>query len=75
MEFNESGDIDTIRRALEAQDATIFDIDIERPERTEKHYASAVFILKLSKANHSHSGMITTVAELDCVHAVSEIIA
>ena len=75
VEFNEVSDIDTIRRAMEAQDATIFDIEIERPEKTEKHNASAMFVLKLSKENHSHSGMITTVAELDCVHAVKEIIA
>ena len=75
VEFNEVGDIDTIRRALEGQNATIYDIDIERAERTEKHYASAVFMMKLSRENHSHSGMITTVAELNCVHGVSEIIA
>ena len=75
VEFNDVGDIDTIRRALEGQDAVIYDIDIERPERTENHYASAVFVMKLSKANHSHSGMVTTVAELSCVHGVSEIIA
>ena len=75
VEFNDVGDIDTIRRALEGQDAVIYDIDIESPERTENHYASAVFVMKLSKANHSHSGMVTTVAELSCVHGVSEIIA
>ena len=75
VEFNDVGDIDTIRRALEGQDAVIYDIDIERPERTENHCASAVFVMKLSKANHSHSGMVTTVAELSCVHGVSEIIA
>ena len=75
VEFNDVGDIDTIRWALEGQDAVIYDIDIERPERTENHYASAVFVMKLSKANHSHSGMVTTVAELSCVHGVSEIIA
>ena len=75
VEFNEPGDVDTIRQALEGQGATIFDIDIERAERTEKHYASAVFEMKLNRENHSHSSMLTTVAELKCVHAVSEIIA
>lgn len=75
VEFNEVSDIETIRQALEAQNATIYDIDIERPECTEKHYASAVFVVKMSRENHSHSGMVTTVAELDCVHGVSEIIA
>ncbi|MBR3334175.1 MAG: hypothetical protein IKG23_07800, partial [Clostridia bacterium] len=60
---------------MEEHGATIYDIDIERAETTEKHYASAMFTVKLGKANHSHSSMITTVAELSCVHGVSEIIA
>lgn len=75
VEFNETCDIDTIRQALEEQGATIFDIDIERAETTEKHYASAMFTMKLGKTNHSHSSMLTTVAALSCVHGVSEIIA
>ena len=75
VEFNETCDIDTIRRTMEEHGATIYDIDIERAETTEKHYASAMFTVKLGKANHSHSSMITTVAELSCVHGVSEIIA
>ena len=75
VEFNEVSDIDTIRQAMEGQDAIIYDIDIERSEKTEKHNASATFVMKMSRANHSHSGMITTVAELDCVYAVREIIA
>ena len=75
VEYNESSDMDTIRRAIEAQGATIFDIEVEHPEKTAKHNASAMFVMKLSRENHSHSGMLTTVAELDCVHAVREIIA
>lgn len=75
VEFNETCDIDTIRRVMEEHGTTIYDIDIERAETTEKHYASAMFTVKLGKANHSHSSMITTVAELSCVHGVSEIIA
>ena len=75
VEFDEVCDIDTIRQAMEGQGATIYDIDIERAETTEKHYASAMFTVKLGRENHSHSSMITTVAELKCVHGVSEIIA
>ena len=75
VEFDETSDIDTIRQALEGQGATIYDIDIERAETTEKHYASAMFTMKLGKENHSHSSMLTTVAELKCVHGVREIIA
>ena len=75
VEFDETYDIDTIRWALEEQGITIYDIDIERTETTEKHYASAMFTVKLGKANHSYSSMITMVAELSRVHGVSEIIA
>ena len=75
VEFDETCNIDTIRQVMEEQGATIYDIDIERAETTEKHYASAMFTVKLGKENHSHSSMITTVAELDCVHGVREIIA
>ena len=75
VEFDETCDIETIRGALEAAGATIFDIDIERAETTEKYYASAMFTVKLGKENHSHSSIITTVAELKCVHGVSEVIA
>ena len=75
VEFNEASDIDAILQAMEGQGATVYDIDIERAESTEKHHASAVIVLKLSRENHSHSNVITSVAELDCVHGVSEIIA
>ena len=75
VEYNETADLDTIRRVIEAQNARIFDIDIERAEKTDRYYAAATIGLKMSKENRSHSGMLTTVAELDCVHAVREIIA
>ena len=75
VEFDGVNDIDTIRRVMEEQGATIFDIDVERAEKTDHRNASAMFVIKMSRENHSHSGMITTVAELDCVHAVREIIA
>ena len=75
VEFNSVEDIETITKAIEAQDARVFDIDVERTERKDEKYPSAIFILKLSRGNHSHSGMLSSVAELSCVHSVQELIS
>ena len=34
-----------------------------------------VFILKLSRENRSHSGILSTLAELPCVRSVQELIS
>ena len=52
-----------------------YDIDVERTERKDDRYPSAIFILKLSRQNHSHSGILTSVAALGCVHSVWELIS
>ena len=57
------------------QHAHIYDIDIERTEEKDDKHPSAVFIVQLSKQNHSHSGMLSSVAELPCVHSVKELIS
>ena len=75
VEFNNVDDIDEITRVIEKQSATVYDIDIERTERKDGKYPSAIFILKLSRTNHSHSGMLSSVAELSCVRSVQELIA
>ena len=75
VEFASVEDIATITKVMEEQHATIYDIDIERTERNGEKYPSAIFILKLSRKNHSHSGMLSSVAELDCVHSVQELIS
>ena len=75
VEFNDVTDIDEIRDVLEAQEAQIFDIDVERTECDGDHAPSAIFILRMSQKSHSHSGMLTSLAELDCVHSVQELLA
>lgn len=74
VEFDSVEHVETIADAIRAQDALIYDIDIEHMDE-ENQSPSAIFILKLSKENHSHSSMITTIAELDCVSSVQELIA
>ena len=75
VEFNDVTDIDEIRDVLEAQEAQIFDIDVERTEWDGDHAPSAIFILRMSRKSHSHSGMLTSLAELDCVYSVQELLA
>ena len=75
VQFNDAGDIARIEEVLEKQNAKVFEVEVEHAESTEHHHASAIFILKMSRENRSHSGILTSVAELPCVHGVSEIIA
>ena len=75
VEFTSVEDIQTITKEIQDQHATVYDIDVERTERVDDKSPSAIFILKLSKENHSHSGMLTSLAELPCVNSVRELIA
>ena len=75
VEFNSVEDINAISGVIVERHAEIFDIDVERTERRDDKYPSAIFILKLSKKEHSHSGMLSSVAELPCVHSVQELIS
>ncbi len=75
VEFTELADVQAITEVIQAQAARIYDIDVERTERSGNKWPSAIFILQLSKENHSHSGMLSAVAELNCVRSVQELIA
>ena len=75
VEFNGMDDIARITRAIEKEGARVYDIDVERTERKDDRYPSAILILQLARRNHSHSGMLSSVAELPCVHSVQELIS
>lgn len=75
VEFKSIDDVSTISETIRALDAEIFDIDIERSEKDANGLPSAILTLQLSKNNSSHSAMLSSIAELDCVHAVRELIA
>ncbi len=75
VEYNTSSDLSVIENVLKKMDTTVYEVEIERAESTERHHASAIFILKMSRENRSHSGILASVAELPCVHNVAEIIA
>ena len=71
IEMDHSDNIEEITRQIEAINAEVFDIDIESgPEP-----ASAIFILKMSRDKSSHSAMLSSIAALDCVQSVQELVS
>ena len=75
VEFDKVSDIDEISSLIKSQDASIYDIDIENTGDGAGKPASAIFILQLSRENHSHSGMLSSIAQLKCVRSVQELIS
>ena len=75
VEFQSVEDIAAITAAIEREHATVYDIDVECTECKDDRHPSAIFILQMSRGNHSHSSMLTSVAELGCVHSVQELIS
>ena len=75
VEFDSVESIETITQVIHACDAKVFDVDIERSEEADGKHPSAIFILKLGKNMPSHSGMLSTVADLPCVYSVQELVS
>ena len=75
VEFDAITDIDRITGIISEHEANVYEIDIERYEKEKGKYPSAIFILQMSRSNRSHSAMLSSVAELSCVHSVHELIS
>ncbi|MBR1759456.1 MAG: MgtC/SapB family protein [Lachnospiraceae bacterium] len=75
VEFDNVEDINQISEVITDQKAMIYDIDVERGESKGEKLCSAIFILQLSRQNSSHSAMLSSIAELSCVHSVHELIS
>lgn len=75
VEFASIEDLDDITNLIRSEKATIYDIDVERTKRDGSKYPAAVIVLQMGRDNASHSGMLSTVAELPCVHSIHELIA
>ncbi len=75
VEFGTLEDLSAITETMERQDAQIFDMELERSYSEEGKPLAAVFTLKLSHTNTSHSEMLSSVAELPCVSSIQELIA
>ena len=68
-------DLDEVLAAITGERATVYDIDVERTKATGGKYPAAVIVLQMDRSNASHSGMLSTIAELPCVHTIHELIA
>ena len=75
VEFNALENLNEISDIVRSRGATIYDIEIERSKRDRDKYPCAILILKMSREKPSHSGMLSSVAELGCVHSVQELIS
>ena len=73
VEFESAEDIGTITEAIKAQNAQIFELELERSEKVGDKYPAAIISLKMAKNNASHSALLSSVAELSCVSSIQEI--
>lgn len=71
IEMDDTENIPEIRSMIEGRNASIYEVDIEKGPSP----ASAIFILKMSKGNDSHSDMLSSIAEMECVRSVEELIS
>ena len=72
--YSDTEDIGTITQVIENMNAQILDIDVVRDPAIEEETDSAVFTLRLSRKNHSHSAVLSSIAELGCVREVQELV-
>ena len=75
VEFADITDLDEVLAAITGERATVYDIDVERTKASGGKYPAAVIVLQMDRSNASHSGMLSTIAELPCVHTIHELIA
>lgn len=75
VKFSALDDVGVITEKIRALHAEVFDIDIEETGSDKDKQPAAILILRLSKENSSHSAMLSSLAELDCVRSVRELIS
>lgn len=75
VEFESIENMSTISDTIQKLSAKILDMDIEQTEKDKDHYPSAILSLSLSRERSSHSAMLSSIAELDCVYSVRELIS
>lgn len=75
VEFDSIEDVNTITDVINDCKASIYEIEVERSEKSGDLNPAAVFSLRLAKEKMSHSEILASLAELDCVYSVEELIA
>lgn len=72
VEFESLDDIGDIIGKIKAQEAHIYEVDIDRGRKETLHNPSAVFSIGLEKKK-AHTSVIAAISELDSVRAIDEI--
>lgn len=75
VEFEAIEDVEKITDVIRAKKAEIQDIEMERLVKEGPDYPGAIVNLRLSRENVSHSDMLSSIAELDGVISIEELIA
>ena len=75
VRFSALDDVSIITETIRELNAEVFDIDIEQTDSDKDKQPSAILTLRLSKEQSSHSAMLSSLAELDCVSSVRELIS
>lgn len=74
VEYDAAENLDDIVAVVKDRGAYLFDID-EETVSPGASYRSAILAMRMGKEHPSHSGMLSALAELPCVHAVRELIS
>lgn len=75
VEFNAIEDLCSVTDLIRSRNAVIFEVDIENMKRTEDAWPGAILSVKLPQDNTSHTDMMTSIAELPCVHLIKELVS
>ena len=75
VEFEDIENVSVITDMIRSKNAEIQEIEIERVKKEGDAYPCAILNLRLSKEQMSHSDMLSSIAELDSVIAIEELIS
>ena len=74
VSFDDLENLSRITDTLTGEGATIYEFELEDKKFKDEN-PSAIVWIKLSKNNKSHSSVLSSVAELDCVSSVQELVS
>ena len=71
VEFESLDHIGDVIGRIKEQNAQVLDVEVDHGRGPDSSNPSAVFSLRLAK-RHSHSDVLVSISELDCVYTVEE---
>ena len=74
VEFEKLEDVSKISELILSHNEQIFDIDVEQTKKKGTSMPGAIFDVKMSRENASHSEMLSSIAELHCVRSIQELV-